>query len=458
MVFFINGRSASFFVSYPNPAPQRGVFYFQEFVMLGFTAPPRSTQSAGSFVPAPLRTGVTNNRIFTGSESRTLPACFTRWQYVVAADASEMRLSNNGWKLETGGEQDVGNDFTIADQSIEIGGVTVPVTYSGGRSLVVTNGGLDIQSDAISPASFGLSKFDYGTVLWIKTRISLASSAHHIPYSSENVGSTNSGGASGSQVSWYDPANTTVSSTDTAGVYTTTGTSPSTRVSGYRSIIWSRFVNDGKSFVTVGDSIAQNINDGGTPYSVHGGGYVQRSMHSATGTDLLPNLNLARSGSGSGAIVGSNTKIRQLYKYARLGIDEYGTNNMDTTTLRTDLQAIWSHMRAAGIEKIVRMKYLPRTTSTDSWATESNQTYRSGGKWQTGGDADLNNQWFDTLVPSTLDVVVATTTAQAAADGGDAWKWRVNGTANYVNSDDTHPDSDGHEFIATTLRPVLRSL
>ena len=99
-----------------------------------------------------------------------------------------------------------------------------------------------------------------------------------------------------------------------------------------------------------------------------------------------------------------------------------------------------------------------RALTTDDWATEANQTYKSDGKWQAGADADLNNQWFDTLVPATLDVVVDTAATTAAADGGDLWKWRVNGAAKYVNSDDTHPNATGHEFVAVVLRSVLRGL
>lgn len=426
--------------------------------MLGLSAPPRATHTGAGFIPPviPLRTIVTNNRIPTGKEARSETAVYTRWQYVLAADASELRFSNNGWALEASGEANTGNDFTIADQSIEIAGVTSPIYYSGGRSLLVTNGAVDLQSDVLLPSAFGLSKFDYGTVFWIKTKITLASSGLAVPYTAESL--TGSGGVSGTQAAWYNPGSTTVSSTDTAGAYTSTGTTPASRVTAYRPMVLGRPVTDGKSFVTVGDSIAQNVNDSGTAYNVHGGGYIQRAMRSSTNTDYLPNLNMARNGSGSGAIVGSNTKTRQFYKYARYGIDEYGTNNMNTGQLRTDLQNIWSHMRSAGIDKIVRMKYLPRTTTSDSWSTEANQTYKSDGNWQAGAAADLNNQWFDTLAGTLLDVVVPTTNAQAAADGGDPWKWRVNGSPNYVSSDDTHPNNTGHEFVAVTLRPVLRGL
>lgn len=423
--------------------------------MLGFSAPPRPMQTGSGVLPViPLRTVVTNNRVLTGSEARSETAVYSRWQYIIASAADQLCVSNNGWKLEQGGEQNNANDFTIVDQSIEIGGVVVPVTYSGGRSILVAAGAVDIKSDMLSPSAFGLSEFAYGTQVYMKTKISLASSGLAVPYTAETIQS-----GLGQQAAWYNTANTAVSSTDTAGSYTYTGTAPAARTAAYRPMILGRPLVDGTSFVTVGDSIAMNFNDSGSPYQVHGGGYVQRSMRSSINTDFLPNLNLARSASPPSAIIGTNTKTRQFYKYARYAIDEYGTNNMNTGAMRTDLQTIWSQLRTEGVQKIVRMKFLPRTTSTDSWTTEANQTYRNDGNWQNGAAADLNNQWFDTLIAGgTLDVVVDAANATAYADGGDRWKWRVNGTANYSNADDTHPNSTGHELVAITLRPVLRSL
>ena len=153
--------------------------------MLGFTVPPRCISGTVSSPPAilPLRTVVTQNRVQSGSEGRAAKnrQCF-RYPFVVASASSELRLSHQGWILSGTGEANMANGYTVLEISLEANGVVVPVTYDGGRSRTVAAGDVDSQSDSILPSSFGLSQFGYGSIIWIKGIISVATAGESIPY------------------------------------------------------------------------------------------------------------------------------------------------------------------------------------------------------------------------------------------------------------------------------------
>jgi lysophospholipase L1-like esterase len=97
---------------------------------------------------------------------------------------------------------------------------------------------------------------------------------------------------------------------------------------------------------------------------------------------------------------------------------------------------------------------LPRATTTDSFVTTANQTINTG--WSAAGQSDLMNQWFATkLADTTINHLLS---AASQRDSVDSFKWRVNGTANYITSDGTHPTATGHEFLAEDLRLITYAL
>jgi len=432
--------------------------------MLGFTMPPRCFTSEAVPPPPPvilpLRTVVTQNRAQGGREGRTGKnrQCF-RYPYVIASASSELYLSHQGWIMATAGEEAMPNSYAIAEISIETNGVVVPVTYSGVRGKTIATTDVDIHSDVILPSAFGLSEFSYGAIIWVKGIVSVPTAGQQFPYTSvKNSDYTNS------QVGYWDSTANTVSSTDVTGVYTITGGSFDVRTNGYRPMVLGRPVVDRPSFITIGDSIADISTDSTTipvDLRIHGLGFIQRSMRSTVNDDYLPSLNMARSGTPSTAASGG-TRIKQFYKYARFGIDEYGTNNMPAagaslTSLQTSCTTNWSDMRAAGIEKIIRTKFCPRCTSTDTFTTVANQTYMSA--WGPGESSDLMNSWFGTeLIAGHIDYLI---TMDGVRSPSFPLKWRTavpETVAQYTGADATHPSSQGHEFLAEELRPVLRSV
>ncbi len=428
--------------------------------MLGFLTTARSLGRAGPPVILPLRTVVTQNRVMVGRESRSGKnrQCF-RYPYVIATDCTEIVLSLQGWTLEGTGESNMPNNYAIEEMSLEANGVVVPVTFSASRSKTITAGDVDVQSDPILPSAFGLSEFAYAAIIWVKGIASVASAGQSLPYTTAK-----SNEYTNSQVAWWDSTANTVSSTDVTGVYTISGGSFDARLAGIRPIVLGRPVSDVPSFVTIGDSIVDASTDSAsmsTDLKIHGVAFIQRSMRSTSNTDYLPSLNMGRSATSSTHASGG-TRIKQFYKYARFGIDEYGTNNMPSTgsslsPLQSSCTTNWTDMRNAGVEKIIRTKYLPRCTSTDNFTTVANQTYMSA--WGIGESSDLMNSWFATeLIAGHIDYLLS---MDGCRDLSLPLKWRTAApetTANYTAADSTHPSSQGHEFLAEELRPLLRSL
>lgn len=409
----------------------------------------------------PLRVVTTQNRTFVGAENRAVTNAYVRWPIVIAANATDLVLSFNGWYQQGSGagETSLANGYTVVEAAIENAGGTIstPVRFGGGRSITINAGDNDIHSDAVLPAAFG-PQWAAGTQYWIKAKLQVPTTSGVLPYSDRAVSSV-----SGSQVAWYDPAATTVSSADTPGAFTSTGTAPGSRANGPCPMVLGHPVVDGPSFIGVGDSIMAITADAGANTSaVNGVGFFQRAMHDAgtATTNLRPSINMARVGAASTHYTGANTRWQAFAAYAKYAVTELGTNDIGTSSstlpgvLEPDEAAIWSALRAKGVQKIVRTKLIPRTSSTDAWATVANQTPYPG--FVTGGAAEQFNAWIDgKLADGTIDYVVAMSSTR---DSAVPQKWPANGSANSQTSDGTHPVAAYHELMAGELRPVVGAL
>jgi len=411
---------------------------------------------AAPSTPIPLRVVTTLNRVLSGAESRsTHTHQAIRWPYVMGCDASSLTVSNQGWFLGQTSYSTTGGNLTIVSMSLTSpGGVVVPVTYGGLRSRTFARTDTDIKSDDIAASAFSLPQFTRGEIYWLKAIISVPTGGETIPFAALATGDV-----LGSQVGWYTPANTTISSTDVAGTYTVTGTALDVRTNGYRPMILGRPLVDGPSFLCLGDSIGEQTNDSASG-GVFGRGFIQRAMRTSSNTNPLPCINLARSGTTAAMAIGS-TLWHPYMAYAKVAIEQYGTNDLGTsasagsaTTLQGRLTTLWSTLRAGGLQSIIRTQLLPRATSTDSFATTANQTINTG--WGAGGQSDLMNQWFATkLADTTINHLLS---AASQRDSVDPFKWRVNGTGGFITSDGTHPTAAGHEFLAEELRLITYAL
>lgn len=423
--------------------------------------PPSPTPTPTPTPTMPLRVISTQNRINSGKESRaTRTGCCIRWPIVLGTDASDLIVSIPNWyQMGSGaGETATGNGFTIEEMVIENAGgaISTPVRFAGGRSVTVADNANDLQSDAVLPAAFTLPQFSRGEQYWVKGRITLALGTHALPYSDRNRSSIG-----GSQVNWYDPAATTPSSTDIPGPYTATGTAFDIRNNGFCPIILGHPAVDGPSFIGIGDSIMCITADtGGGTSVINGVGFFHRAMHDAASTaaSLRPSLNFARVGAATAHYTAAgNTRWRQYVRYVRFAVEELGTNNLGTSSagnaasLQAEIAALWTLLRAGGVQKIARTRMIPRTASSDSWATIAGQSPFPA--FVAGGTAEAVNTWFESKrSDGTIDAVVAMASTH---DTSVPQAWPVNGTAFYACTDGTHPKDVIHEAMAAELRAAI---
>jgi hypothetical protein len=126
-----------------------------------------------------------------------------------------------------------------------------------------------------------------------------------------------------------------------------------------------------------------------------------------------------------------------------------GTNDFQGRTLvqmQTDLLTIWNALAARGM-RVFAATIPPLTTSTDSWATTTNQT-----KKPTEGVRTGFNDWIRTT-PAPLTGYFET--ADACETSRNSGLWKVNGTANYATVDGTHPSDLSHQAMGATINTAL---
>lgn len=116
-------------------------------------------------------------------------------------------------------------------------------------------------------------------------------------------------------------------------------------------------------------------------------------------------------------------------------------------TIRATLQESWDMAAAAGAE-VIGATITPRTTSTDGWTTEANQTVTAG---YNDFARQALNAWIRT-VPPPLSAVID---KAAAVEGTDPSKWKATaGTAR--TGDGTHPNALGQTEMAAQVNTLVR--
>lgn len=111
--------------------------------------------------------------------------------------------------------------------------------------------------------------------------------------------------------------------------------------------------------------------------------------------------------------------------------------------VKNDIAGCITKLRSLGIQKIYVSLILPRTTSTDAWATIQNQTPIAG--FEIGGVRDEVNSWIISLCGGKSDGFIDTLSDVAS---GPAWKPGA-------TSDGAHPTSSGHASIAANAAITL---
>ncbi|MEO8614089.1 MAG: SGNH/GDSL hydrolase family protein, partial [Luteolibacter sp.] len=383
-----------------------------------------------------------------------------RTQHKLGGPVAEMQIAFMDWVVYYEGE--VPNaicDVTIDHAWLERAstGQIVPLTFSGSRQLVMPMNSTTAYwpSDPIPSSTWIGVTPARDEIFWLHVKGSVPSGGR-IPV---GPGTT----WTGAKFIAYPPANDP-NTFDTGGTVPAISAS-ATRNNGLPMIFLGRYTGPGHlSVIGIGDSILDGTGDQANPLpSVAGHGFFNRAAVDANGANAIAMFNLTRHGQTAANFANPGRRQRQVQflPFANVVVEEYGTNDLgsggggNATTLLTNVNTIWSLARAAGVQKIIRTKLMPRTTSTDNWMSLAGQTPRP--EWGSGGKRDTINAGFATaLANGKIDVVLDT--HAVLADSTDNSRWRTNGTAKYVNVDEAHVSPAGNILLAPHLRTALLSL
>ena len=210
-----------------------------------------------------------------------------------------------------------------------------------------------------------------------------------------------------------------------------------------------------------GDSIGAGTGDVSGISTYASLGYIQRGLESAGGATGVPVPWQAQSMPTLDFLhftKAYSQACRSMWQYATHLVIQLGTNDIanDGASLAT-LQGYVTEMCTAAKRTIgpygkplqtAVVKLIPRTNSTDSWATAANQTPLGG--FGVGGIRDQYNAWAAGLVGGGLvDKVIDPNVY--IEDPNNHGCWITNGTANYPTSDGTHPTTAVHVLAAQAV-------
>lgn len=414
---------------------------------LGLTLPRRF---GGSSPISPLRLASPTNEFQAGVSAATTGTALKaagRVAFTIGStNLKELILSFNNWFLTaTAGVTIPTDPYNVLKIAIEKDGQTfsVPVTFSGLRSKTISPGDVDIQSDSILPAAFGLTEFTRGDRYWYRFEYTVDSAGMKFPTGPYMAAPT--GTATGTVL-----METPYTKTDSYGVlnfFTWAGAYANV----YQPIILGRAVSgDVLSIMAVGDSIVDGAGDT-TRTAYSGIGSFSKALFAADfATAPIAGLNTGVPGAtGITWNTTNSAKARAYFKYASHVYEEMGINSIGAALSVTQgySETIWDYAIAAGC-KIVRGKLTPWTT-TDGYTLAN--VYM-----QLGGNAHLFNDWLDTRSDK-IFVVIPRNSMRLSSDpaSADYFRW-LHGTAD--STDGLHPISAGYAYDAADLRAVFTTL
>jgi len=305
------------------------------------------------------------------------------------------------------------------------------VTWAGATSKTLAGGAITT-SDNIA----GLV-IPPNTKYWERT-VNLGGTVNPFPVIELPAASTTLGVDDGNDVA--DKGNTgTVSATSTLNTF------------GAAVILCDIAKNNARSVIQFGDSLVFGQGDITTVDSKHGSGFLGR-MLDIKGYGWFKLCKPGMSASDLAAITGTSLTALQALM-AKFGttvsevIDAYGINDLrlgrTQTQLLADKQTYYSSL--ASPRPVRSMTITPRSTSTDSWATTTNQTAQTDGNM-----AALNsvNAAIRAGLANTVGYLEAADAAMSARDSD------IHAAPPAGTTDGTHFTSVNSDRIATALAPA----
>jgi hypothetical protein len=414
-----------------------------------------NTQSA-------LRTASSFNRIpnlrnTTFAASSNIRLAGRNTHFIGSGDLSELRLCYNNWGVEIANLILPTTDLTIVEAWLELENPnhSVQVLFGGSSGAVVPAGQGDVVSDAILPASFGLTKFTQGQKLFIRAVTEVPQGAD-IPMARHIEGA-------GSRGAWYDPSSTAlVNNINGTAAFEWTDFNLTGGGLGTTPIILGRYLDeDPYTYAGFGDSIFDQGGGGDDT----GRGYFSKSMALSPVTS---GLNFSSSSGISDALISGGVLkplVEEMYKYCSGAIEEYGTNNFDASAnynssafgyVTDRFQELWDEINlkaspnASGF-KFIRTKLLCRTQVPPNQDITGQTVY--GDKWTIGGDVEKFNDYLDVNSSNFTTIMDAGDLFRGSSDplNADYYLW-ANG--NLSAADGTHPTNQ----LSGTLGAELKSL
>lgn len=413
----------------------------------GASAPP---------TPSPLMFATQANAINKNRANRSRTDVQCRWACRIGSRAKKkLAVAWMAWSAPAA----LGNDLPIYMALVEYNGVTVPLTWSGSRSVTITNNTNGPISDELDALAFGVSEFPRGATIYVKSWVKFATTTQFIPYSARDT-------AGGGQVWWFNAAETVMSDFDAPGAITRiSGVAQDARTQGMQPMVLGRDVpgapGTGDAWFIQGSSSTEGVGDAST--FLNYGGWAGRSMvtDQNTGADPVSYCNFAVAASTTDLAYGKPL-TNYWMQFANKGIISYGSNNLNTggtgslSSMQAQLTSAINNMRDnGGIQHILTTNLQPRTDSTDSWATLANQSAPAG--WDVGGTVQQYNTWQAGLVGTLTQGHILHNGIRAGTDPDvyTYYRWWTNGTANWPTTDGTHPSAVSHEAMAVGSRPFV---
>lgn len=386
------------------------------------------------------------------------------------ADVCPVRLVNpsrdiilawNNFRHSSTLEIDNTNQVTIVAAALVCpNNVVIPLYFGGSRSKVMAAGDWDVQCDPIYPVQAAYSQFPVGNYV---VRYILKAPANGNTFATVDETTTNDNVA-GTQVVYYDDTLTTISTTDTTGAFSVTSGAAFNSAFGVyfsKPMMFGHPVNDTASYMGFGDSIGTGFGASGKGEATNGAhrtiggvGVLQRMAYNAN-VNPVPMINLSIS-SARITLATNNTKWRTFAPRAKYALVQFGTNDVTSVaigTIQTNLNTLWSILRGLSIQKILHLKLGVRTTSTDSWISEGNQTALE--TWAPSPTAvryQFEQYLTDKLADGTIDGLGDPGTT---IKGTDPDKWETNGATDFYTIDGIHPNNVGAPLMAADARPSM---
>jgi|GEM_PF-1193658 len=420
---------------------------------------------APTFAVEPVRVVATGGRIAHGFYQPTTANTAFRHRSVhqLGGPVAEIQIGFMDWMYPYDAETpNDTNDVTLTHVWLERAstGQVVPLTFSGSRQLVLPMNSTTPYwlSDPVPSAVWTGAALARDEIFWLNTRGTIPTGGKIPAGTPVNY--------AGARFVAYPPANEPASFDSAGPVPTITG--GNARGDGLPVVFLGRYAEPGHlAVIGVGDSILHGTGDSTGGTIISGSGFFNRAALDANGKNTIAMFNLTRHGQTAANWVNPGRQFRQtqFLKYANVLVEEYGTNDLgsagggDPAAILTRVRTIWSTARAQGVQKVVRTLLMPRTTSTDEWATLAGQTPNTN--WGVGGKRDTINNGLIAALTATdpnyrVDRIVDS--LAVLADPTDTGRWLTNGTAKYVTGDGTHVSAAGNILLGVALRNTLLSL